>query len=229
MYSSREIELAKLSLYSYDYAIDNRTGIPDGWTLIKVSNTPNTGFQAYAFLNSATQEIVVSFAGTRFGSSGLIDQVTKTEPDWRTNINGALGALPVEQFGQAVQFFEELMADTNLSVAARQDVTFTGHSLGGGLASFMGVTFGLPALGFAPAPFQQMAINPAAITLLEQLIIPGLPHSDRFQLLARIASNGGDALAAEIGVREGFVRAISITGEAVTYYQLNGSVLIECY
>lgn len=67
MYSNLQLDLTRLALYAYDYRRQvNRTGIPEHWVQIKVKENPATGFQAYAFLNTSTNQVAVSFTGTRF-------------------------------------------------------------------------------------------------------------------------------------------------------------------
>lgn len=72
MFTSDQVRLARLALYSYDYANRpdrdrfNRTGIPDGWTQIDERPNDVTGFLSQAFLNASETQLVISFAGTRF-------------------------------------------------------------------------------------------------------------------------------------------------------------------
>ena len=67
------------------------------------------------------------------------------------------------------------------------DITFTGHSLGGGLAASMGVFFGQPAVTFDQAPFA----NTAELSLLH----PDFAASLR-QHLSNIALTNPDQMAA---------------------------------
>ena len=46
------------------------------------------------------------------------------------------------------------------------EISFTGHSLGGGLASVMAVLFDKKAVVFDPAPFQASALNPVTLAML---------------------------------------------------------------
>lgn len=140
----------------------NRAPLPEGWRVVDRFNTPGsgpnatTGFSARVYENIATREIVISFAGTEFSfdsiagiswpSAGLLADF------FRGNIPLALGRFE-EQAMQAAELYQRVKADPALS----DNITFTGHSLGGGLASVMAVWFDRPAYVFAAAPFQASA------------------------------------------------------------------------
>ncbi len=73
--------------------------------------------------------------------------------DWDDNILIAKG----EQSAQ-VEHALEIVAET-MKAYPGADISFTGHSLGAGLASLMAVFFDRPAYVFAPAPFAFSAMN----------------------------------------------------------------------
>lgn len=113
----------------------NRFPLPDGWAEIPLSHlTFPGGFEAVSFTNGS--EIVISYAGTGPGLS-----------DWDANIGLALG-FGSEQLRQAALYYLEVK-ETNPGAM----ISFTGHSLGGGLAALMGVFFDRPAVTFDQAPF----------------------------------------------------------------------------
>ncbi|MBI5007088.1 MAG: hypothetical protein HZB95_08165 [Nitrosomonadales bacterium] len=126
----------------------NKFPIPQGWT--SVIDPPHfkddvTGFEAVAFTNGT--EIVISFAGT--GGDG----------DWfHGNVPLALGMLP-DQLRQAADYYLQVKA----SAPVNTTITFTGHSLGGGLASLMAVMFGGSATTFDQAPFRSAAESYATL------------------------------------------------------------------
>jgi hypothetical protein len=62
--------------------------------------------------------------------------------------------------------FKEVYPNANIS--------FTGHSLGGGLASLMAVFFDKPATVFDQAPFALAAISPVVLAYVgEQMLVSG--------------------------------------------------------
>ena len=125
---------------------------PDGWQ--QFSHVPNStypttdGFEAVAFQNQSTSAIVISFAGTDGFFS--VDQVTNSELATGFTHN-LLTGVP-DQLLQAADYYLQIRA-ANPSAT----ITFTGHSLGGGLAALMGVFFGNQAITFDQAPFANSA------------------------------------------------------------------------
>ena len=101
-----------------------------------------SGFSARVYKSSGG-EIVISYAGTQFGGSA-----SGQFGDWAAG-NGPLAfGLYANQAQKAAELYQ--------LVASREgnNITFTGHSLGGGLAAMMAVFFNRPAKVFAPAPFR---------------------------------------------------------------------------
>ena len=145
---------AQLSAHVYNKSyIKNRMTIPDGFEkLAWKKDDPISGFSAGAYQNTATNEIVIAFAGTNEQDGD------RSKLDWRNNIEMGLGAnstIDVEsQFVQAIKFVLQVMEKH-----PNTPISFTGHSLGGGLASAMSVLFDKPAYTFDPAPFQATLIE----------------------------------------------------------------------
>ena len=114
--------------------------MPDGseWRVSDVEDTGRSGFRAIVMqpVNENDRRVVVSFAG-----SGA--QVG----DWVNNLSQAGGNTP-RQYRQAVSFAREYQNRFG------SNVILTGHSLGGGLASYASLQTGLRAT----------AINSAALS-----------------------------------------------------------------
>jgi RTX calcium-binding nonapeptide repeat (4 copies)/Lipase (class 3) len=141
---------------------DNRAPTPPGWRVLtqydRSDSGPNavTGFSARVYENIATGEIVISYAGTEFDTNSI-----GLAADFLSgNVPLALGKYGSQALA-AAKLYQEVKADQDLS----DNISFTGHSLGGGLASMMAVWFNRPAHVFAAAPFQASA-DATQITLL---------------------------------------------------------------
>lgn len=121
----------------------NRIPIPQGWTeqiQFRVSNDFN-GFEARTFQKG--NDIVISYAGT---------YAKDLTGDMVADFNLATG-LGSAQLLQAAEYYLQVKADNPTATS----ITFTGHSLGGGLAALMGVFFGQQAVTFDQAPFARSA------------------------------------------------------------------------
>jgi Ca2+-binding RTX toxin-like protein len=121
--------------------------VPDGWTEFFHVPDPNIpdfqatdGFEAVSFQRGS--EIVISFAGTA------------GDGDWlHGNFPQALGMLG-DQLEQAADYYLKVKAQNPSAT-----ISFTGHSLGGGLASLMAVMFNESATTFDQAPFAASALT----------------------------------------------------------------------
>jgi hypothetical protein len=140
------IEYALLAGASYpDTRADfNRFPIPENWNVISlVPQDQSTGFEASAYRNSLTNDIVISYAGTY-------------EKDIAGDIFADIGlatGVGSAQLLQAAEYYLQVKAENSNATS----ITFTGHSLGGGLAALMGVFFGQQAVTFDQAPFANSA------------------------------------------------------------------------
>ena len=120
---------------------------PDGstWNVVDVQDDPQTGFRAIALkpTDPTDRRTIVAYAGT---SNGV---------DWRNNVQQGLG-LPSRQYQQAVDFANKWRAIDG------DRVRLTGHSLGGGLASYASIKTNLPAtaVNAAPLALNRFSLNP---------------------------------------------------------------------
>lgn len=133
-----EIDCALMAGRSYiSTRLDiNKFPIPADWAAIPNSyfSNPGSGFEAISFSNGT--EIVISYAGT--GSA----------VDWLAN-GGLVTGTGASQLLQAAEYYMQVKM-TNPDAT----ITFTGHSLGGGMASLLGVFFNEKAITFDQAPFR---------------------------------------------------------------------------
>ena len=129
----------------------NRFPVPQGWTQIPNSHaTAPSGFEAVSFQKG--NEIVISFAG--MGPSFLL-----WNKDWREGLDLYKGD-PTDQLREAAAYYLEMKK------LYGNRISLTGHSLGGGLASLLGVFFNVEAKTFDQAPFSRSA----TVAMREDLI-----------------------------------------------------------
>jgi Ca2+-binding RTX toxin-like protein len=140
----------------------NRIPAPAGW--IPLDPTAGldhrqidlSGFEAAAFTNGSN-EIVISFAGNYPGQP----------QDFNAAAALAAGYLDL-QIIQSAMYYEDIK-----KAFPNANITFTGHSLGGGLAALMGVFFNKQAVTFDPAPFRNAATQVNAVALMALLFGTG--------------------------------------------------------
>ena len=128
----------------------NWTPVPTGWELIKQESGSGKGdwnfdgFTARAYKNSTTGNIIIAYAGTEFENLA---------GDWFGNNLTLGGADNAEQANKAALFYHHIKHEH-----PNADISFTGHSLGGGLAGLMGILFDKEAVIFDHAPFKAAAL-----------------------------------------------------------------------
>lgn len=116
------LEYMQFSLGVYAASDVNKIDDPAGWQRFFWQPDQLSGFSAGYYFNSQTNEVVISYTGT----NDFMDKA-----NWLTGVG-----LPLPQIFDAVGYYFRVKAahpDAN--------ITFTGHSLGGGLASLMAVFF----------------------------------------------------------------------------------------
>ncbi|WP_371256958.1 hypothetical protein [Ottowia sp. oral taxon 894] len=98
-----------------------------------------------------------------------------------------------------------------------QKISFTGHSLGGGLASNMAVWFNRPATTFAEAPFEAAVNNPATITLTAATLTAHAAIVQSMAVLKEIKNLRDLIIPSEYGEREKKVINHHVSGEFLQY------------
>lgn len=128
------------------------------WKVVDVNNDPKTGFRAVALkpLDPNDKRVIVAFSGTDEGK------------DWGDNIKQGVG-LSTKQYKAAVDFANKWKATDG------SNVILTGHSLGGGLASYASIKTGLraTAINSAPLALNHLGLNPLNARRITQYYVPG--------------------------------------------------------
>jgi trimeric autotransporter adhesin len=169
------LDYAVLSATAYNAARgpDNKLTLTN-WSEVAVVPTSSVGFEAQAYRNGT--DVVIAFTGTNFFSS-YADPNGVLGFDWGRAFGtgndflfGNIAVLGIggQQLIEAALFYRKVKTEN-----PGANITFTGHSLGGGIASVMAVWFDRQATTFAEAPFRNAAVNPfmvsKAISALEEI------------------------------------------------------------
>ena len=129
-----------------------------GWKAEAIVSDENSGFHAVHFKNTKSGEHVLAFAGTAILSG----------KDWLTNSAQAMG-LKAEQYESAMKMAQKPKDDHDGA-----GIRFTGHSLGGGLASAAALATGIEAVTFNAAGIHKNTKTPDGnkldLTMADSLI-----------------------------------------------------------
>jgi RTX calcium-binding nonapeptide repeat (4 copies) len=155
---SKEIA-AVLALYAYTDGVNPRNlpSLPyEGWKRVEDLRLPagTNGFAYVVFQNQTSGELVISYRGTD-GASGMMGW------DGGNNI-GLYTGFAASQAQQAAAVYAKVLQLYG-SDPAGSNISFTEHSLGGGLAGIMSAWFDRPSIVFDPAPFQNTAESGFAV------------------------------------------------------------------
>ncbi|WP_429002372.1 lipase family protein [Xanthomonas euvesicatoria] len=152
---------------------------------------------ARAYRNASTGEVVVAYAGTTLEEGQVLD-------DWITgNVPAGVGGFSQQVF-EAIEFYLSVLSLPGVDQAK---TSFTGHSLGGGLASLMAVYFDKKATVFDQAPFEKSAATSAYDLYLEPLKYAGYTLPQEFE----------DYDLLHYNERKSNVQQIVVAGEVLSY------------
>jgi Ca2+-binding RTX toxin-like protein len=195
-----EIEYALMAGHAYrtTRAEINWIPGPQGWSPFFPVPDPaapsfpaTSGFEAVSFQRGTA--IVISYTGTG------------TAVDWIANIALANG-WAAAQLKQAALYYLEVKAANSGAV-----ISFTGHSLGGGLASLIAVFFDKTAVTFDQAPFANSASTSIRDSIVTYLNTNGYNNSQLATLAPELLSYSGS------GTRTANVTGYYVQGEALQY------------
>lgn len=147
MASTQDCALLSLYVYAVKNEQDNLPDLPAGWTLAEALHPDDAVGFSYGVFRGPSGEIVLAYTGTN------------ERVDWVSNLMAGTGLLPAPELVAAAKAYLDVKAKYG------SEITFSGHSLGGGLASVMAIWFDRPAIVFDAAPFELSALSPTAWTL----------------------------------------------------------------
>lgn len=204
---------AVLALRAYEQGIQNinRPEVPVGWIELSRPLPASDGFSYSLYARQDGSEIVISFAGTDavMGWDGI------NNVSLYAGIATSQGKQAAAVYAKVLQQFETAGVTPNIS--------FTGHSLGGGLASMMAVWFDRPAIVFDPAPFQQTAASGVAVNSVIASLGTYVPRAIREYVPANHFLDREAQVQSYYAVGE-FLQAIRT--EANTVYATGGNTAV---
>ena len=184
----------------------NRFPIPAGWSEVPLSHvTRPSGFEAVSFQQGT--KIVIAYAGTNFTDIS----------DWtQANVPLAFG-FAADQLRQAALYYLEVKAANPTAI-----ISFTGHSLGGGLAALMGVLFDEQAVAFDQAPFANSATLAIRGDLIDYLKSNGYTDATLDALVPELLSFNPYDMNSRVAKVTGYY----VQGDALDVLQTNTSFQI---
>lgn len=159
---AKEMAMLALHVYGPDKEGEYKEQIPPGWRTLAPEELRElglvdrdlvneaTGFKSQLYKNDAEGRYVYVFAGTDYGEGEDAKYVATikgylSKHDQINNLRQGAG-LESKQYVQAFDTTQELLKKINKS-----ELQLAGHSLGGGMASFVGTVWGLQTITFNAA------------------------------------------------------------------------------
>ena len=167
MITKQEYAALSAEVYANVRSPENKPARPAGWFRAPLPDTLlgsvlSSGFAGGIYVNDAKREVVVAYKGTDSSYAG--ERLPDTALDLIADISLGLGGTSNQVRAAAG------LAGVAATDFAGYNLSFTGHSLGGGLASMMAVFFDKPATTFAEAPFESAATNVGNLIAVKQAI-----------------------------------------------------------
>lgn len=192
MITDQDYALLSLYVYSVENTDLNRPNLlPDTWTPLDIQKDDLLGFSYGVFLGPDSK-IVVAYTGTN------------ESIDWVSNIGSGAGVGSPQATAAALVY---LQAKEQYGA----EITFTGHSLGGGLASIMSVWLDRPAVVFDHAPFELSARNPFLVLSTKTVLLSAGYDLGEFASYNEVLN---------FATREVNVNGHHLQGEALQYLRL---------
>ena len=198
-------------------SLQNKPFVPDGWRELTLIGPLASGFQAGVYTNGS--EIVIAFGGTS-GTDILNSQNARA--DWINNLQLGFG-FAGEQLYEAVRLYAQVRRGD--FGTGNLPISFTGDSLGGGLASVLTGLFGLPSKVFETAPFQPAFNADNVQRLADDLAGRGFTQdaAQLQSLLYTVRADSGEHLELDMQkvlARESLVSHWAINGEVLGSWRL---------
>ena len=205
---------------------------PDGTQPLTTEQVP--GLEGWSVdLEHSYTDPVTGFSATVFEKGGQYVVAYRGTDDWRAgqgdaeqNPSFAPGAGLGAQTREAIQFVEEFVRSTG---AALSQISFTGHSLGGGLAGIASAYFNRPAIVFDPALYTNELRDLAnKLSIITHSLYFNLPYdgidADRV-LFARYIGGYDPTEAPVLGGAEYLSIFGTHVSSNVSIYRVEGEVL----
>lgn len=120
---------------------NNNSRLPNGWKELTILDDSETGLQSTLYKRIGSKDYIYAFAGTQ------------NLKDWQKNGKQIVGLS--QQYKKALEYATKLYSDLDFD-----NLTFVGHSQGGGEAAYCAHVLGGKAITF----------NPAGMSIITKLI-----------------------------------------------------------
>lgn len=133
--------LRNYALFACHVYRNNNSRLPNGWKELTILDDSETGLQSTLYKRIGSKDYIYAFAGTQ------------NLKDWQENGKQIVGLS--QQYKKALEYATKLYSDLDFD-----NLTFVGHSQGGGEAAFCAHVLGGKAITF----------NPAGMSIITKLI-----------------------------------------------------------